>query len=171
MISLQTVHKFCCEDVSKIENYDKAISDTSQTWHCHHRMELMATGAVVDSTVQDLIDWNIYYDRPADELIFLTPSEHAKLHRKYISDEHREKISTAKKGHEVSEETKRKIRSKNTGRPQSDETRAKRSASKKGKPGRKGCKWYTNGKVCVMDYSCPEGFWPGRIGWAGKKEG
>lgn len=171
MICLQTIYKFCCEDISKIENYDKAVSDTTQTWACHHRMELVATGAVVNSSVQELKDWGIYYDRPADELIFLTPSEHIKLHRKYITKEHREKISAAKKGHDVSEETRRKISCSHMGKHQSEETKRKRSASLKGKPGKKGCKWYTNGKVCVMEYSCPTGFWPGRIGWAGKKEG
>ena len=33
------VKKFCCEDISKIENYAAAIADTTQTWECHHRME------------------------------------------------------------------------------------------------------------------------------------
>lgn len=51
------VHKFCCEDISKIENYEKAIVDVTQTWHCHHRLECVETGAVVNSTKQDLIDW------------------------------------------------------------------------------------------------------------------
>ena len=40
------------------------------------------TEAVVNSTKQDLIDWGIYYNRPASELIFLTGSEHIKLHRR-----------------------------------------------------------------------------------------
>ena len=31
--------KYCCEDISLIENYDKAIEDKTQYWHCHHRLE------------------------------------------------------------------------------------------------------------------------------------
>ena len=31
------VKKFCNEDISLIENYNKAISDSNQTWDCHHR--------------------------------------------------------------------------------------------------------------------------------------
>ena len=69
MINERCVKAFC-KDYTKIENYEKAVADTTQTWDCHHRMELVVTGAVVDSTVQDLKDWDIYYDRPADELIF-----------------------------------------------------------------------------------------------------
>ena len=100
MICKNTVKKFCCEDISKIENYDLAIADTTQTWDCHHRMELIATGAVVDSTRQDLIDWNIYYDRPADELIFLTKAEHRALHNKVYkhSEDAKQKMSEARKG-------------------------------------------------------------------------
>lgn len=56
MISENYVKRYCCEDISKIENYDKAIADTTQVWECHHKMELIATGAVVDSAQQDLKD-------------------------------------------------------------------------------------------------------------------
>ena len=31
---------YCRGDISKIENYDKAIADTKTVWHCHHRREL-----------------------------------------------------------------------------------------------------------------------------------
>ena len=30
---------YCRGDISKIENYDKAIADTKTVWHCHHRLE------------------------------------------------------------------------------------------------------------------------------------
>ena len=36
MIS-ESYKKYCCEDPSLIENYDKAIADTTQTWEIHHR--------------------------------------------------------------------------------------------------------------------------------------
>lgn len=35
MICIYTVKKFCKEDPSMIENYDKAIADKTQTWDCH----------------------------------------------------------------------------------------------------------------------------------------
>lgn len=117
MIYEKTVKRFCCEDISKIENYEKAIADTTQAWECHHRMELIKTGAVVDSTRQDLIDWGIYYHRPVDELIFLTQAEHNSLHHKGRkkpprSEEYKRKMSETKKGKRrgpMSEEQKRKL--------------------------------------------------------------
>lgn len=105
MISLKRVKRYC-KDYTKIENFDRAIADTTQSWECHHRMELMKTGAVVDSSKQDLIDWGIYYNRPADELIFLMSNEHRALHMKgkqyskgkCLSEEHKAKIAAALKG-------------------------------------------------------------------------
>lgn len=37
MICEHTVKKFCKDDISKIENYELAINDSSM-WHCHHRL-------------------------------------------------------------------------------------------------------------------------------------
>ena len=102
MISIQEVKRFC-KNYTEIENYDKAIADTTQTWHCHHRLELIETGAVVNSSRQDLIDWGIYYDRPADELIFLTAKDHNSLHHKGNTN------NKGKKRRSMSEETKLKI--------------------------------------------------------------
>lgn len=123
-----------CRHPELIENYDKAMADTTQVWDCHHRMELIATGAVVDSTAQDLKDWGIYYDRPASELIFLTHAQHTVLHNKD------NKYSLGKKR---SEETKAKMSTANKGKPSwnkgkklsplSEEHKAKVSASMKGK--------------------------------------
>ena len=42
-------------------------------------------------------------------LIYLTHSEHAKIHGENMSDEHKRKLSEAAKGKKLSEETKRKI--------------------------------------------------------------
>ena len=40
MLGKQTqCEKFCCENISLIENYDKAISDEKRLWCCHHRLE------------------------------------------------------------------------------------------------------------------------------------
>ena len=44
MINEKNAKRFCNEDISLIENYDKAIVDNTQTWHCHHRAEILPCG-------------------------------------------------------------------------------------------------------------------------------
>ena len=132
---------YCCEDISNIENYDKMLSDTSQVWDCHHRLEIMPwSGKQV--SVEYLKEQNLYYDRPASELIFLTHSEHCKLHHvgnndlyKKISDSRTGKPHPHKgdKGRVVTEETRNKISKNLQGRHLSDEVRQKLSDSHKGK--------------------------------------
>ena len=83
MIS-KLIRKFC-KNPEKIENYDKAISDTTQTWHCHHRLELYTSSGerrLKDLYCRELIALGMYYDRPPEELIFLTQSDHVSLHQK-----------------------------------------------------------------------------------------
>ena len=127
MINEKLAKRYCKEDLSKIKNYDKAIADTSQTWHCHHMTETWW-----NCSKKELIENECYYNRKACELIFLTPTEHMRLHMISISDEHRRKISEAKKGKHHSEETKLKIAeshkgitSWNKGKHHSEETRRK----------------------------------------------
>ena len=141
MINEYYAKRFCKEDISKIENYDKAIADTTQTWHCHHRTEIWW-----NCTAQDLIDNECYYNRKACELIFLTPSEHKCLHRKgrTLSEETRQKISESNKGKtgkRHTEEWCRKISEANKGeknafygKHHTEESRRKMSESKKGRP-------------------------------------
>lgn len=102
MINERQAHKYCKDNISKIENYDKAIHDTTKTWHLHHRTEIWW-----NCSASDLIDNECYYNRKACELIFLTPYEHARLHNqgennpmygKRLSDESRKKLSEAHKG-------------------------------------------------------------------------
>lgn len=82
MICISTIKKYCKEDISKIENYDKAIADKSQVWCCHHRDEIrtLPSGMIALRTTEELKECGRYYDCPANELIFLTKSEHIKLH-------------------------------------------------------------------------------------------
>lgn len=138
-----------CKEYWKIENYEKAEKDNFEGWVIHHRLELVKTGGVVDATRQDLIDWGIYYDRPAGELIFLTNAEHVSLHHtglaKPKSDEARVKISAAQKGRtsprkgvKLSEETKKRISEAQKGKPKkghqpSEETKKKISETLKGR--------------------------------------
>lgn len=75
MICKETVYSYCKDDVTQIENYEKAVNDDTQTWHCHHRLE---TDLCLSS--DELIKQGKYWKVPASELIFLTPSEHMRIH-------------------------------------------------------------------------------------------
>lgn len=78
MINEVYANAYCKDDISLIQNYDKAIADTTQTWECHHRAEILPCG---EYTQKDLIKFGLYYHRPYTELIFLTKAEHRRLHR------------------------------------------------------------------------------------------
>lgn len=104
-----------CSTPELVENYDKAIADKTQTWCIHHRLEISPTGKVFSR--RRLIELGLYYDRPANEFIFLTKSEHMKLHNKYrvFSDETKKKMSKSMIGNKscvgrkLSEKTKYKL--------------------------------------------------------------
>ena len=74
--------RYCKDDISLIENYDKAIADHEQIWECHHRDEIktLPSGIVVYRSVADLKESGRYWKCPANELIFLTESAHMLLH-------------------------------------------------------------------------------------------
>ena len=168
MISKQKLKKFCNGDISKIENYDKAIADKTQVWHCHHRRETIYS-------MKELIEIGEYYDRPPEELILLTISEHYKLHRgannhnwygKHLSEEHKNKMSIAKLGE------------KNFlwGKTRSDEVKRKISMTKRGKHTGEdnssyGTFWWNDGKKSVRSKECPgDGWMKGRIRWKNKED-
>lgn len=89
-------HRCYCRHPELIENYDKAVTDTTQTWEVHHRLECCFTQKF-------LKEMNLYYDVEPEALIFLTPSEHNKI------DTKRKRNGEAHKGMRHSEEAKRKI--------------------------------------------------------------
>lgn len=145
MICKYTAHKFCKDDITKIENYELAIADTEETWSCHHRLELTLDGEFAH-TAEELNRLNMYYNRPYFELIFLKASEHHSLHNTarprqwYIDAGKKTSISKKgktpwNKGKQWSEETKQKISISNTGKTHklSEETKKKMSESAKGK--------------------------------------
>ena len=166
MICERTIKKFCKDDISLIENYDKAIADTTQTWHCHHRRETVLSR-------KDLIEIGEYYNRPACELIFLTTTDHQRLHHlgkpygmngKHHSEDTRNKMSESKKGENNplfgkhhSEESRKKMSESKKGKQHSAETRKMMSEAHKGKH------WYNNGVTSIQTETCPEGFVKGRI--------
>ena len=158
-----------CKNYQDIENFEKAKADNFKGWHCHHRLQTWTSDGgrrLVDITMEELKALGMYYNRPASELIFLTDIEHGSLHSKgehnhmygkpgpnkgkKFSEEHRNKIREAMKGH------------KNTlGHHHSYEAKNKIAKSMKGK--HKGKHWYHNGKANKFCYECPPGFVPGRL--------
>lgn len=113
MINEIYAQQYCKDDISKIENYEEAIADTTQTWHCHHRTEIWW-----NCSKKELIEQECYYNRKACELIFLTPNEHKRIHRIGNKSPHL--------GHHHSVETRRKIAEGlkgKTRKPLSDEHR------------------------------------------------
>ena len=126
MINKRTANSYCCEDISLIENYDKAVSDTENIWHCHHRRE-----TIENLTSYELIKLDLYYGRPASELVFLTQFDHMSLHNKGKQ--------SRMKGKHHTQESKRKnaiahIGNKNClGKKHTEETKRRISENKKGK--------------------------------------
>lgn len=102
MICLQEVKKYC-KEYWLIENYDQAMADKSQTWHCHHRHE-------IDWALpkEELIAIGRYYDVHYSELIFLTPKEHVRLHKTGENNPNYGKEGVFK-GKQHTEETKHKM--------------------------------------------------------------
>lgn len=165
-----------CLTPELIENYDKAIADTTQTWQCHHRLETHFSDGTERPynaclSYKELTLLGCYYDRSADELIFLTEAEHKRLHNKRnknwqdkiwhkgnkpwntgktFSEEAKKKMSEAKKGKP----------SWNKGKKMSEEFRKKDSEAHRGRL--KGTHWFTNGKVNVRVKECPDAFRRGR---------
>ena len=134
MISEQMTKRYCCEDIKKIENYEQALNDNTQTWDVHHRAEILPCGRFSYKTLKK---HGLYWNVPASQLIFLSHGEHMRLHNTGTSrsEETRRKVSEAQTGNKwcvgrkLSEETKRKISEakKNI----SDETRRKLSEARR----------------------------------------
>lgn len=82
-------------ELTKIENYYKAIADETQTWECHHRLELTLEGEFAHS-YKDLERMGMYYNRPYFELIFLTRADHNKLHGEARSEEYKQNYTKSR---------------------------------------------------------------------------
>lgn len=156
------------ESVEDIENYEEAISDTNKTWHCHHKLETEfsdETPRPVNARLSkdELIALNVYFSRPASELIFLKQSDHIQLHNKdkfkgkkhftngainiwstdcpdgFYQGTNRKGIPTNKvpwnKGIKYSEEMKQRLSEVHKGKRLSEETKRKLSEIRKGHPG------------------------------------
>ena len=80
MIKENNAKKYCSEDISLIENYNQAIADKEKMWDIHHRKECDDEGRTL-FTHKQLKEMNLYFNRPANELMFVTRSMHWKIHR------------------------------------------------------------------------------------------
>jgi hypothetical protein len=142
MINEKNVHLYCCEDINKIENYEQAIIDTTQVWDCHHKAEILPCG---NYSQNDLKKYKLFYHQLANALIFLTRSDHIRLHQignnnnnygKHFSNSHKRKISTAlknfRKNNPFSKEHRKKLSNALKNKPLAEETKMKLSESHKG---------------------------------------
>jgi len=179
MISENTLKEYCCENVSLIENYDKAIKDNTQIWHCHHRLETHnRDGSLRENTLSptQLNELGLYYNRPANEFIFLTHTEHLKLHM--MLPDRRDTTSKTFKNKAKSDSQKQKMAEYKWFNNGIESIKAK-ECPEGYIPGRlnftkatknnmsKRCKrshWYNNGTIEKFCEECPPGFKPGRIG-------
>ena len=84
--NIKILEKYC-KDYKNIENYEDAVRSPLR-YDLHHRREISE-----NKSRKDLIDENLYYDRPPDELVFLEHVEHIRLHKANMSEETRQKIS------------------------------------------------------------------------------
>lgn len=112
--NIKSLKKYCSE-YTKIENYDEAVKSPLR-YDLHHRREISE-----NKSIKQLIEENLYYGRPPDELVFLEHGEHYRLHNagKQLSTETRQKLSEALKGRHwnLSEETRQKMSESHKGKP------------------------------------------------------
>lgn len=135
-------------DETKIENYELAKADQTQTWVCHHRRELEPDR----KTIEDLKAMGLYWNQPPEALIFMRSADHTSLHCAGENNPMYGKSSWEKCT------------------PEQREDRAKRySQSMKGK--NKGKKHYNNGVVRIfIAGDPPEGFKEGLLKRKKKKK-
>ena len=183
MINFRNAKRFCSEDISNIENFEQAATDTSEVWDIHHRLE--------ETTPKNkLIEAGLYFKRPAKELVFLTHQDHLQLHTtfnyyhngmlgRHHSEETKAKLSKTRKERIASgdivvdvsachtEEANAKISTKAKerykdkekhpmyGKRQSEESRRKSSLTHLAKR----LHWWTDGKTSVQSKDCPGKGW------------
>lgn len=74
-----------CINIEQVENYELAKADNFINWDIHHRLETHNSDGerrLVDLMADELKALDMYYNRPASELIFLKHKEHIQLHIK-----------------------------------------------------------------------------------------
>ena len=166
--------KYCCEPLEQIENFKAAEAESFVNWVVHHRAEILPCGKF---SVNDLMKFGLYLNRPASELIWLRHEEHIAMHKtghkfllgKHKSAETRKKMSISLKGRVFSKEHREKLSTNNAramlGRHHSEQSRQKMSNAQKGKnTWTKGSHWWNNGVSNKKARECPSPEWkPGRL--------
>ena len=131
MINEKNSKRFCCEDISKIYGYKEALADKENMWECHHCLGLVWT-------MEQLIEMGLYYNQPAERLMFVTRSQHKQLH--YITGETQKKLSVSRKGKQpnkgkiFNDEWKNHLSESKKGQKRSEKQRKNISNALKGKP-------------------------------------
>lgn len=72
---IQKLKKYCREPLENIKGYKEAVESEGR-YDCHHINELTFTR-------DELKKMNMYYNRPASELVFMKAEEHRKWHNKW----------------------------------------------------------------------------------------
>ena len=179
---------YCSEPLDLIENYQQALAENFKGWDIHHRLEIQPDGTRVSR--QELKDNGLYYERPANELVFMRHGEHRMLHNignTYMkghkhSEESRKKNSLAHRGKHASAETRKKQSEANSGennpfygKHHTKESRQKIAEAHRGKhhsaehrqkiaEAFTGMLWWNDGVSCKHAKECPGPEWkPGRI--------
>lgn len=106
MINPKRAERYCSESIENIENYREAVQ-SEKPYDCHHRNEI-----ALQMRRGDLIKNNLYYNRPAAELLFIERIEHIKLHNigKTLSEDTRKKLAATKTKYHIDEEELRRLR-------------------------------------------------------------
>jgi hypothetical protein len=73
--NIKWANRYCREDYRTIRGYDDAVKSPHRS-SIHHINELTFTS-------DELKKMNMYYNRPASELVWLSVYDHANLHRKF----------------------------------------------------------------------------------------
>lgn len=79
------------KNVEKIENYILALKDDFREWNVHHRLETHNSDGVlrdIEITPAELKALDMYYNRPANELIFLKRGQHRAIHN-FVMNKHK----------------------------------------------------------------------------------
>lgn len=84
--------RYCCDDISNVENYELAKADDFKGWHLHHRFETHTSDGerrLVDISMDELKALGMYWNRPASELIYMRMKEHRVLHNENLNKRRR----------------------------------------------------------------------------------
>ena len=93
MFNEKYLKKYCREPIENIEGYEEAVQ-SDEKWVCHHRKEDDGY------TATQLRRMNLYYNRPANELILMRDEDHRSHHHKnkVVAADTKKLISSKKNG-------------------------------------------------------------------------